>query len=178
MLDRSAQNLLYGSRDLEGGVDMESGKSSIGPLVLNHVGVVVKDIKKTAEFLSSFCGIAHWQFWDTTVRKEELIVGEPFRLKSAQARLGPIVLELLQPVEGQTVWAEFLETKGEGLHHIAFRVSDFDKTLSKLKRLGIGVLAGSSSDQEGQPWVYIDTGTAPGGIVLELKPPDKQQQEL
>jgi methylmalonyl-CoA/ethylmalonyl-CoA epimerase len=68
----------------------------------------------------------------------DLLVGEPFTLKVAWARLGtgPLVVELLQPVEGRLAYAQFLETKGEGVHHIAFSVSNWGEMVSKFREQG------------------------------------------
>jgi len=90
-----------------------------------HIGVVVKDRDKTMEFLHSNWGIGPWYPADVSTDKEQMIVGEPFRLKVAHAKLlGSLLLELIQP-EGTSLWSEFLETHGEGLHHIAYNVSNW-----------------------------------------------------
>jgi len=131
----------------------------------NHIGVVVEDADKTAEFLSSI-GIGPWQTFEFSPIKDELLVGEPFTLKVTWARLGPgpIVVELLQPIEGRSLWSQFLETNGEGAHHIAFSVSNWDEMVSKLKQQGGKMVAGSIC--EGKRWCYFDT--KPGGIIIEL----------
>jgi len=38
--------------------------------------------------------------------------------------LGSLSLELIEPVGGPSTWREFLDTRGEGVHHIAFHVPD------------------------------------------------------
>ncbi len=135
---------------------------------LDHIGVVVKDVDKTVEFLTSVLGLGPWQIFETVeyykdeMKIDELRVGEPFRLKLAFARLGPIVVELLQPLEGTSVYSQFLETKGEGVHHIAFNVSDFDDKASKLEEHGCRIVAGGFA--EGKRWAFFDTKR---GIIVE-----------
>ncbi|MBA7507869.1 hypothetical protein ES706_06598 [subsurface metagenome] len=131
----------------------------------NHIGVVVKDVDKTIKFLSSMCGLGPWTTFDYTAHKEDMIVGEPFALKITFTKLGPTVLELLEPVEGRSVWAQFIETNGEGIHHIAFSVSNWDEMVSKLQERG-GKMLVCALSSEGKRWCYFDT--KPGGIVLEL----------
>ncbi len=103
---------------------MSADIGAMNELIPDHIGVVVKDADKTAEFLSSVWGIGPWRSMDYAPHKEDMIVGEPFALKAVFTKLGPTILELLQPVEGKSVWAEALETNGEGIHHMAFNVSD------------------------------------------------------
>ena len=135
---------------------------------LDHMGVVVKDVDETVEFLSSILGLGPWQIFETVeyykgeMKMDELGVGAPFRLKLAFARLGTIVVELLQPLEGMSVYSQFLETKGEGVHHIAFDVSDFDAMASKLEEHGCRMVAGGFA--KGNRWAFFDTKR---GIIVE-----------
>jgi len=134
------------------------------PSSIEHISVVVKDRDKTMEFLSSIVGLGPWQTVEISLGKDELIVGEPCRAKLASARVGTVVLELLQPVEGYSVWSQFLETKGEGLHHIALKLSNYDEVVSRLKQQGAKMMAGGT--YEGKRWCFFDI--KPGGIVIEF----------
>jgi len=109
----------------------------------SHIGVVVKDRDKTMEFLYSNCGIGPWYTAEASIEKEQMIVGQPFRLKIALAKLsGSLLLELLQPV-GRSLWSEFLETHGERLHHIAYDVSNWQEMVSKLEGCGARMMIGA-----------------------------------
>ena len=134
------------------------------PSSIDHIGVVVKDIDKTTKFLSSMWGLGPWQIMDYSTRKDEMIVGEPFKIKIAVAKLGSTVLELMQPLEGRSFWSQFLETKGEGIDHIAFTVSNWDEMVSKAQEQGGKMVVGASF--QGKRWCCFDSG--PGGIVVEL----------
>jgi len=131
---------------------------------LENITVVVKDIDKTTEFLSRVCGIGPWETMEYAPTKDELMVGEPFKLKFAFATLGPIVLQLTQPLEGKTLWSEFLESKGEGLHNLFYSVPNWEEVVAKFKEQGSRILAGGSLD--GKRWCIFDT--RPGGIIIEL----------
>ena len=130
-----------------------------------HIGIVVKDIEKTTEFLSSIWGIGPWDFSDAAPTQDELMMGKPFKLKIAMAKLGSTTLELLQPVEGKAIWSEFIETSGEGVHHIAFGVSNFDEIVSKTKEQGGEMVAGGIVWGTTR-WCYFKT--QPGNIVVEF----------
>jgi methylmalonyl-CoA/ethylmalonyl-CoA epimerase len=129
----------------------------------NHVGAVVKDADETAKLLSSI-GMGPWQTFEFSQGKDDLIVGEPFTLKVVWARLGgALVLEVLQPL-GESLWSRFLETSGEGLHHIAYNVSNYDEVVSKLQEQGGRMIWGGAF--EGRRACYFDV--KPKGIIIEL----------
>jgi len=53
--------------------------------------------------------------------------GKPFTLKISWTRLrGKVVLEVIQPLGDESLWSKFLETKGEGIRHIAVNVPNWD----------------------------------------------------
>ena len=117
----------------------------------NHVGHVVKDRDATIEAWTSRLGIGPW-----TVR-------ETGALKLAHATLGAIQFELLQPVEGRSsLWADFLDAHGEGLHHISGRVDDVDAAAAKLVAEGGEVMISRPGLM-----AYVNIG-GPGSVILEL----------
>jgi 4-hydroxyphenylpyruvate dioxygenase-like putative hemolysin len=121
-------------------------------------------MNETIEFLSSIWGIGPWQFFEYSPSQEDLTVGKPFRQKVAQAKLGTAVLELIEQLEGGGPWPEFLESKGEGIHHIAFTVSNYDEIVTRLEERGGKMIAGGI--YQGKRWCYF--ATEPGGIVVEF----------
>jgi len=132
---------------------------------LSHVGIVVKDVDKTIKFLSSIWDIGPTQTIVYSPSKEELIVGEPFTAKIGSVNLGTVMLELIQPLEGESIWSDFLKAKGEGVQHIAFGVSNYDEVVSKLQEQGNKMVVGGS--YEGVRWCFFDT--KPGGILVEFR---------
>lgn len=130
----------------------------------SHIAMVVKDVNKTTEFLQSNLGIGPWSFIDISFEKKDMIVGEPFKLKGGYAKLaGGVYLELLEPV-GASLWAEFLETHGGGLHHIAYETPDYHGTLAKLEAQGARML--TAMFYEGKPFCFL--ATEPAGLNVEL----------
>jgi len=80
--------------------------------------------------------------------------------------MAAIKLELLEPLNEESILAQFLREKGEGLHHIAFSVSNLDEVITKLKAQGVEMLLGGRV--EGLRLAYMDTGGKPGGIITEF----------
>lgn len=116
---------------------------------LHHIGVVVQDIDRSTEFFKSL-GIGPFGpitdlFPKLRNIKERAIRGKPAPFPSGElitrfAPVGPAFLELLQPHQGNSIWREFLETYGEGIHHLAFVVDDVDKQEADLVRKGFSIL--------------------------------------
>jgi len=143
---------------------MPSDTGAVALPTPSHIGVVVEDIDKTMEFLSSIWGLGPWQTFEFSPSQEELMVGEPCRQKIASAKLGTTTLELIEHMEGRSPLAEFCKAKGEGIHHIAFTIPNWDEMVSKLRQRGAKMLVGGI--YQGKRWCIFDT--KPGGIVVEF----------
>ena len=145
---------------------MESSATQASLTGQIHVGVVVRDMEKTMGFLSSALGIGPWDTNERHYPPEQVLVGKgPFAYRVAFASLGPIQLELIEVLEGETIHSEFLRTHGEGLHHIGFRVPDVDAVVGPLEERGVGVV--QSAFREGARYAYMDPAEL-GGIMLEF----------
>lgn len=120
-----------------------------------NLTMVVKDIEKTSQYLSSLFGIGPWEMMEYAPGPDDLIAGEPFKLRFAFNTLGPISLQLTQPIEGESPWKVFLNEKGEGLHNIYFEVTDWDNTVEKHKNNGSKVLA--SGKLGGKRWCLLES---------------------
>ena len=117
----------------------------------DHIGIVVKDCEATVESWTSRLGIGPWRVSDVGF------------LKVAQASLGPVQFELLQPVEGRpSLWADFLDAHGEGLHHVCSRVEDVDAAAAKLEAEGGKIMIATPGRM-----AYVEIG-GPGSVIMEL----------
>ena len=94
--------------------------------------------------------------------------------KLAFLNLGQVTLELIQPVGNDTAWKEFLDTNGEGVHHIAFQIADPDKTIKEFQDVGMPVQHQGRFDDDSGSYVYIDSAKALG-VTLELLHPDAKK---
>jgi methylmalonyl-CoA/ethylmalonyl-CoA epimerase len=113
-----------------------SSKVKLGKL--SHIGIVVRDIDKAIEYYTSVFGLGPFttEVYDL---KSFIYRGKTAsaRVKAAIAYSGPVFIELVQVLEGETVHTEFLREKGEGLQHMAFLVRNLDETLKELAKSGI-----------------------------------------
>jgi hypothetical protein len=147
---------------------MLSNVNDLASSTPNHIGVVVENAEKTSKFLSSMCGLGSWSAFKYSPGKDDLILGEPFGLNIAVAKWGATVIELLQPLTSGSVWSNFLETNGEGLHHLALTVTNYDDMVLGLKQQGASMLVSGHAPSQfnGRPWCYFDT--KPGGLIIEF----------
>ena len=132
---------------------------------LSHVGIAVEDAEQTAKFLSTIWNIGDPEVFDYEPKQEELFAGEPFKVRLVFVKFGPLTLELLQPLDDKSIWSKFIAEKGEGIHHVALGVSNYDEVVEQTKKLGHPLLV--SAVFEGCRWCYFDT--SPGGIVIEYR---------
>jgi methylmalonyl-CoA/ethylmalonyl-CoA epimerase len=133
---------------------------------LIQVGVVVRDMDKAVKRLESL-GIGPFRPMNLPPLKgKALFHGKPTdaKVKGLQAKMENIEIELIQPLEGKSPHKQFLDSKGEGIHHIAFLVDDLDKEEANFTKQGVNVL--HSGKWQGGGFVYLDFGV--GGIVVEL----------
>lgn len=94
---------------------------------IDHVGIAVRDIQAAVEFFHRVFG--------TPPSKIEELPGQG--VWATLLQVGPTRLELLQPLAEDTVVGRFLARHGEGLHHLAFNVSDLPGKLRVLAGHGI-----------------------------------------
>lgn len=137
----------------------------------HHVGVIVRDMEKTIEYLSSL-GIGPFGMPDGPQVVEVLFNGElrgkpaEWKVKISVARLGDAELELLQPSGGESALQEFLDNHGEGLHHLGYLVDNVRAEMEKLVKQGVKVI--TSANLDGRGFAYLETGVV-GGIVTEIR---------
>jgi methylmalonyl-CoA/ethylmalonyl-CoA epimerase len=146
-----------------------------------QVAIVCKDIEATTRRWAELLGVEPPAIRMTRPGREVKLIyrGRPSdgRVKLAFIRLGQVSLEFLEPVGGETSWAEFLEKYGEGVQHLGFQVKDLDRSLDALKRLGFAELHRGRYDSDNGTYVYMDTKDALG-VTIELlhsDPPRKAQ---
>ena len=141
---------------------------------IHHVGAIVRDVDKAAEYYESL-GIGPFEPITLNIKERilrcKVINVNDLKSKVREAQVGSIRFELIQPIEGESIWKEFLENKGEGAHHIAFVVDDIDNEEAELVKKGFKVIYRSRYSNGGT--TYFETDKI-GGVVFELfqRPPE------
>lgn len=96
-----------------------------------QVGIVVKDANKVVEAWKTAFGFDKWRYDEMAGIDAK---GRNYKARLVHYQFGPMDFELIQPVEGRIVHSRFLETYGEGIHHIAFPVADVATETAKLEK--------------------------------------------
>ena len=97
--------------------------------------------------------------------------GQPghFVYRQAFVDLGAIELEIIQPLAGESIWADFLREHGEGIHHIRFNTPDLETVVQHLARSGIDVSMMGSGLRPGTVWANFDTESKIGFTIEVMK---------
>lgn len=143
-----------------------------------QVGVIVEDVDATIKVLSEVFGLGpfrifHWPSEDRSDLKRTYH-GKPakFTARMAFTEIGPIELELIQPLEAPSVWADYLLEHGPGIHHIRFNVDEFDPVVNYLKDHNIIITQSGEGIRPGTLWANLDTESLIGfGIEIMKKLP-------
>jgi methylmalonyl-CoA epimerase len=98
---------------------------------VDHIGIATKDINRALEVLEQMGG-------PLKLGKTETI--ESFGVTAVMVAAGAVPIELVQPLTADSGVAKFLEKKGEGVHHIAYRVENIDEALQSFKDKGFQVI--------------------------------------
>ena len=144
---------------------MEKLKQQLELPEVGQIGVVVEDLDRVASFLESSFGLGPFRVeeleapnvWDRGQEKH-------IKARLGFAMMGQVELELIHIVKGDSVHLEFLRQHGAGLHHLGFRVEDFEAKLQQAKEMGFEVL---QTGPAGRFYAYLDT-RCQGGIIFEL----------
>lgn len=151
----------------------ETNSTSFGPSV-DQIGIVVHDLHTMVTNLGKIIGIENFRIMEWPidgVDPEATYHGKPgnYRLLLAFATVGNTQLEIVQPLEGQNIYSDFLEEHGPGLHHIRLTVPDFEEKSAYLEASGIKNIASGTGVHVGSKWAYFDTSQILEGVVVELR---------
>jgi methylmalonyl-CoA/ethylmalonyl-CoA epimerase len=136
-----------------------------------HAALVVKDMDKAIKYFEAlgvgpfppFLGGPGMAFTGKTVREKPSDYDMDLRL--ARGDMGGMGLELIQPLKGRSVYGEFLDKKGEGIHHIAFGVDDLDAEIADMEKRGFKVIQTGAFGTA--KFAYFES-EKPGGMLIEL----------
>jgi len=97
---------------------------------VDHIGIAVKSIEEAKKFWEGVLGVE--------LTGEEVVQEQ--KVKVGFLPMGESEVELLESTEPDGPIAKFIEAKGEGIQHVAFRVDDIEKTLADLKAKGVRLI--------------------------------------
>ena len=136
-----------------------------------HIGISVKNMEQSINQFKSLGGTtaddAPGRVLDSTNFKEFKTYGKtdapPWKIKIKMVNLGPLMLELTEPVEGDNFNGTWMEEHGEGANHIAFQVDELEKEVDELIAKGVPAMYHAKG-----AYAYMDARKIGSGLVIEL----------
>lgn len=146
---------------------------------VQQVALVVHDLDQTMKEYTERLGIGPWwvslygppKLTEMRIRGEEV----PYSMKLAIAWTGDTMWELIQPVDGPSIYKEFLTAHGEGLHHVLVEHhgKDFEAAIEAFSARGcpplmegrIGEVRFAYFDTEGPLRTVLEIADRPKGFV-------------
>ena len=136
-----------------------------------QIGIVVRDLDRAVSRYESLLGWNSWNFNVVDTRNGKgcrfTFGGAPIeaRARIAWMEVGGIEIELIEPQDEDSVYAEFLRDRGPGLHHVMLATEDFRASLAGFEQEGFAVLA--SGELQQTRFALLDT-VADLGMLVEL----------
>ncbi len=146
-------------------MSQEARSVVIGAKAVNHIGIAVRSVEDHRKFYEQTLGATFEgteEVPDQKVRVGFFIIGAPGH---------GVRLELLEPTSDESPIAKFLEKRGEGLHHIAYTVSDIQRRLDALKDSGLRLIDETPRDGAHHNRIAFLHPKSSKGVLTELCEP-------
>ena len=125
---------------------------------IDHIGIAVKNLDEQVSFYSNALGLSCSGTEEVADQK----------VKVAMFSVGEIQIELLQPTADDSPIAKFLEKKGEGIHHIAYLVTDLENNLKRLEEQHVQLIDSEPRVGAGGHKIAFLHPRATFGVLTEL----------
>ena len=127
-------------------------------LRVEHIGIAVKSLTDSVPLFEKLL--------DTACYKTETVESEA--VNTAFFRQGETKIELLESSAAEGVIGKFIEKKGEGIHHIAFEVSDIFAEMDRLRKEGFVLLNEAPKVGADNKLVCFLHPKGTNGVLIEL----------
>ncbi len=125
---------------------------------IEHIGIAVKNLENSNELFSKLFGEPHYKI-------EEV---ESEGVNTSFFKVGENKIELLEATNEDSPIAKFINKKGEGIHHIAFDVTDIEAEIKRLKNEGFKVLNETPKRGADNKLVAFLHPKSSNGVLIEL----------
>jgi methylmalonyl-CoA/ethylmalonyl-CoA epimerase len=140
---------------------------------VTQVCILVPKLEPVVEAYYKLFGIGPWHFYTykKPFVKDMNYMGKPANYSSriALSYFGPTRIELIEPLEGESVYADFIREHGYGVHHFGLVIDDMSSALKQAEEAGLPMTmdgSGFGPDGDGH-YAYLDTEKYLG-VTLEL----------
>ena len=125
---------------------------------IEHIGIAVKDLDTAEKTYALLFGAPPYKREE--VKSEGVI--------TSFIRSGPNKIELLQATNENSAIAKFIEKKGEGIHHVAFLVSDIHAEMKKMETEGFRLLNKEPKNGADNKLICFIHPKDSNGVLIEL----------
>lgn len=125
---------------------------------VDHIGIAVRNIEDSLPYYTETLGLKLIHIEEVTSEK----------VRVAFIDSGNVKLELLQPTDESSAIHSFIEKKGEGIHHVAFGVTNIQQRLDELKEKGVRLIQETPKVGAGGAQVAFIHPKSSGGVLYEL----------
>lgn len=127
-------------------------------LKLDHIGIAVKDLEESLKFYQDILGL----------KCEGTEVVEEQKVRVAFLPVGDTEVELLESTDTEGPIAKFIEKKGEGIQHLAFRVENIEAAIEEMKQKGVKMIDEKPRYGAGGARIAFCHPKSTNGILVEL----------
>ncbi len=125
---------------------------------LEHVGIATRSITALVPLYEQILGL----------KLETSTESRDHGIKAAFFSVGGTKIELIEPLERDSAISKFIEKRGQGIHHIAFRVDNMEKMLEQLREQGITLIdEHPRAGLEGGKIAFLHPKST-GNVLIEL----------
>src|SRR5258706_12532063 len=125
---------------------------------LDHIGITVKDIDKSNKLFAKLLGRAHY--------KIEEVPSEGVRTSFFE--MGNVKIELLEATSADSPIAKFIEKKGEGIHHLAFEVTDIRESIKEYATKDFALVSPTPKVGADNKMICLLHPKSTNGVLVEL----------
>lgn len=133
------------------------------PMNIDHLGLAVESIDEASRFYRDVLGLE--------CGGTEEIPSQKVRVAFFQ--VGEVRIELLEPTADDSPIRKFLENRGPGFHHVAYRVTDLAATLNELKASGVQLIDKAPHDGAHDMKIAFAHPRNTGGVLIEFCQPTR-----
>jgi len=127
-------------------------------LKIDHIGIAVRDMAASNELFQKLLGEAHYKIENV----------ESEHVATSFFRIGESKIELLEATDPESPIAKFIAKRGEGIHHIAFEVTDIHAEMARLEGEGFIVLQPAPKRGADNKLVAFLHPKSSNGVLVEL----------
>ncbi len=125
---------------------------------IDHIGIAVKNLDEAIKLYKDIFGVEPSLVYESSYTKARI----------AFIPIGESKIELIEPSNPESVMGKFLEKKGEGIHHISYKVKDVDKSLNELEMKGIQLIDRKARKvRENEKVAFLNPKNT-NGVLIEL----------